>query len=241
MGSSDDLDLLTNLLSRVQGERNPRETAAMLLQHYGSLSSLVECLPAQGASPQLSRNVRVLLSMIPALCSRREMDRMGSHPVLNTLEAASRFASSLYIGVHYERIYLLCLDAGFRLIKPCLLGEGSVREVPFYPRRIMQEALDCNAQAVILCHNHLSDWCFFSEADLTATREFLKLCSYIHLPLLDHLLVADNQISSMRSRAHISESDWCAAGPLMPPLSQWRASRAGAGFSFLPASERRSE
>lgn len=238
MGSTDDLDLLTNLLSRVQGEKHPRETAAMLLRRYGSLSSLVECLSTQDLRLPISQNVRVLLSMIPALCRRREMDRLGSHPVLNTLDAASRFAASLYIGVHYERIYLLCLDAGFRLIKPCLLGEGSVREVPFYPRRIMQEALGCNAQAVILCHNHLSDWCFFSEADLTATREFLKLCTYIQLPLLDHLLVADNQISSMRSRAHISESDWCAASPLTPPLGQWRASRAGAGFNLLPSSER---
>ncbi len=86
----------------------------------------------------------------------------------------------------------------------------------------MQEALSCGAQAVILCHNHLSGWCFFSEADQNATKEFLKLCTHIQMPLLDHLLAADDQISSMRSKAHIPESDWRAASPLMPPLSRWR-------------------
>lgn len=222
MDRSEDRERLVALLSRVQGERQPEETADRLLNHYGSLQSLVECLPAQDDSLPLSQNVRTLLTMIPDLCRRRELERIGENPPLNTLAAASRFARSLYIGAHYEQIHLLCLDEKLRLIKHSALGEGGVREVPFYPRRLLQEALGCGAQAVILCHNHLSEWCFFSEADLHATREFLALCTRIHLPLIDHLLVAGDQVSSMRSKAHIAESDWRACGPLMPPLSQWR-------------------
>ena len=222
MGSSADRELLISLLSRVQGERLPEETADRLLNHYGSLQSVVECLPMQDDSLPLSQNVRMLLTMIPDLCRRRELERIGENPQLDTLAAASRFVRSLYIGAHYEQIYLLCLDEKLRLIRHVSLGEGGVREVAFYPRRILQESLGCGAQAVILCHNHLSEWCFFSEADLHATREFLKLCICIHLPLIDHLLVAGDQVSSMRSKAHIPESDWRASGPLMPPLSQWR-------------------
>lgn len=235
MSRNEDRELLISLLSRVQGERAPAETADLLLRHYGSLQSVVECLPMHDDSLRLSQNVRMLLTMVPALCRKRELDRIGENPLLNTLSAASWFTESLYLGVHYERIYLLCLDERLRLKKHVLLGEGNVREVPFYPRRIMQEALRCNAQAVILCHNHLSGWCFFSEADLHATRQFMKLCTYIQLPLLDHLLCAGNQISSMRSKAHISESDWRATGPLTPSLSQWRASSSPGGITLLPS------
>ena len=234
MGHNEDRELLVSLLSRIQGERNPEETADRLLSHYGSLRSVVECLPALDDGFPISQNVRMLLTMIPGLCRRRELERRGEHPLLNTLPAAARFVRSLYIGAQYEQIYLLCLDRNLRLIRHVLLGEGSVREVPFYPRRIMQEALTCGAQAVILCHNHLSSWCFFSEADQNATREFLKLCTHIQLPLLDHLLAAGDQISSMRSKAHIPESDWRAASPLTPPLSHWRTP-AKSSITLLPS------
>lgn len=234
MSYESDLQLLTSLLSRVQGERSPEETARMLMTHFGSLHSIAECLPRHDTSLPLSQNVRMLLSMLPGLCRQLELERMGDRPLLDTLESAARYAEALYIGVHYERIYLLCLDQNFRLIRHCQLGEGSVREVPFYPRRILQEALGCNAQAVILCHNHLSGWCFFSEADLASTKEFLRLCTYIQLPLLDHLLVADRQVSSMRSKTHIPDADWRASSPLMPPLNQWRAGHTAGRIEFLP-------
>lgn len=233
MSRSEDRELLVSLLSRIQGERQPEETADRLLSHYGSLQSVVECLPCSDDSMPVSQNVRMLLTMIPGLCRRRELERLGEHPALDTLPAAARFVRSLYIGAHYEQIYLLCLDDRLRLIRHVALGEGSVREVPFYPRRIMQEALGCGAQAVILCHNHLSSWCFFSEADQNATKEFLKLCTHIQLPLLDHLLAAGDQISSMRSKAHIPESDWRASGPLVPPLSRWRTASQGS-LTLLP-------
>lgn len=234
MGFSSDHRLLAGLLSRTQCEHDPEKTARMLLSHYGSLQAMVECLPTQDDSLPLAQNTRLLLTMIPALCRRREIEKLGKHPLLNTLEAASQFVSSLYIGVQYEKIYLICLDEQLRLIKVCPMGEGGVREVSFYPRRLMEEALACNAQAVILCHNHLSSWCFFSEADLTATKEFLKLCTYVQIALLDHLLVAGDQVSSMRSKAHIPNNAWCAASPLMPTLGQWRSADRSGNIEILP-------
>lgn len=236
MESRSDQELLSRLLRRVQGERTPEETARLLLRHYGSLHSLLECLPMHDNTLPLSANVRMLLTMLPQLCQRRELERFGPNPPLDTLDAAGRYASTLYLGAHYERIYLLCLDEKLRLIRHCLIGEGSLREVPFYPRRLMQEAMRCGAQALILCHNHLSGWCFFSEADLVSTREFLKLCTSIQMPLLDHLLIAGSQINSMRSKAHIPEALWCGTGLLMPPLSQWRTPPAAGRITLLSPS-----
>lgn len=234
MDPAKERELLIDLLSRIQGENRPGRTADLLLQQYGCLQSIVECIPMEEDGLMLSQNARMLLSMIPALSRRREKDRMGEHPSLCTLDAAARFAASLYIGAHYEQIYLLCLDENLCLQRPVLLNEGSMREVSFYPRRIMQEALMCNAQAVILCHNHLSGWCFFSEADQIATREFLRLCTHIQMPLLDHLLVAGNQVGSMRSKAYIAETDWRASGSLSPALSLWRAAPSGGSIRLLP-------
>jgi len=234
MGYDDDRALLVSLLSRVQGEKRPEETADLLLKQYGSLQGVAECIPAQSDSLPVPQNTRTLLAMLPGLCRMRELDRIGAQPFLGTLSAASRYAQALYIGAQYEQICLICLDEKLRLRRHVLLSEGGVREVPFYPRKILQEALGCGAKAVILCHNHLSGWCFFSDADVESTREFLGLCRLIHLPLLDHLLIAGSQVSSMRSKVYIPESDWRACGPLMPTPGQWRSPRADGQIEILP-------
>ena len=237
MRQEEDWIVLRQLLAHMLGERRPEELASALLEHFGSLSSLVESISMHNDSPPISDNLRMLLSMVPELCQRRELDRIGPNPLMNTLSAACRYAAALYIGAQYEQICLLCLAADFRLKEHRMLIEGGLREVPFYPRRLMQEALRVDAQAIILCHNHPSGWAFFSEADVAATREFLSLCAQIQLPLLDHLLIANKQVSSMRSRAYIPERNWSACSPLMPSVAQWRGASSDGRFEILPPSK----
>ena len=78
------------------------------------------------------------------------------------------------------------------------------------------------AHAFILCHNHPSGWAFFSEDDVNATRDLLQLCGHMKLAMIDHLLVADSTVMSMRSRAYIPETSWADVGPDTIPLGKWR-------------------
>lgn len=233
MPDSTERSVLKALLVRVIGEERASDLAEALLEQYGSLTTLLETLPAN-KTPLLSETLTDLLSMVPQLLQRRLLENIGPHPLLDSLTSAAGYASTLYVGAQYEQVCLLCLNRDFRLIECCRFGEGSLREVPFYPRRLLQEAMRLHAHAVILCHNHPTGWGFFSESDVSATRELLTLCTQIALPLFDHLLIANGRCSSMRCRSFIPEKTWTDCSPLMPPVAKWRGARETGSFVMLP-------
>lgn len=213
---------LEALLSRIMDGQRAGGLADALMEHYGTLYSLVESLHLYDGEPPIPESIRVLLSMTPQLHRMRELERLGPHVLLDSLDAAGRYASTLYIGAQNEQLYILCLDEQYRLIDSCLVSEGSLNEVPVYLRQVMQKALHCGARAIIMCHNHPSGWMFFSESDVAATRAILSLCAKMQISLIDHLLVARERVTSMRSRVYIPDDMWRASGPMVLPNAQWR-------------------
>ena len=214
-------DLLYRAFSALFEEKRASDLASALLERFGTINTLIEAASLPETASDLPESLRSLLAFVPHLHRIRMLERMGAHPVLNGLERVQNYVSALYAGVHYEQICMLCLDREFRLIECCRINQGNLKEVPFYPRRLLQEALTRKTRAIILCHNHPGNWGFFSEPDVTATQELMDLCHQNHIALLDHLLLARDRISSLRCRIYIPEKLW-RADPLVPPLAQWR-------------------
>jgi len=229
--------VLQNLLASIVGSAKAMDLTDSLLEQFGNLNTLLETLPANRPR-HLPDSLDTLISLIPSLYQRRLMDRFKPHPLLDTLPRAFEYAAAQYVGVQYEQVCLLCLDREYRLIDHCLMGEGGLKEVPFYPRRVLQEAFRLHADAIILCHNHPTGWGFFSESDVSSTRELLALCTQIRLPLMDHLLIANDQRASMRCRSFISERTWLDCSDRVPPISEWRSATGTGSFVILPKEKR---
>jgi len=215
-------ELMERAFSQILTPQRAAELSRLLIEHFGSLTTVIESMSLPESTSLAPESVRSLLAFIPHLHRIRILERLGSHPPLDSLARAKEYAAALYASVQYEQICLLCLDKDLRLTECCRINQGSLNEVPFYPRRLLQEALTRRAKALILCHNHPSNWGFFSEPDVTATRELMELCHQNGIALLDHLLIARDRISSLRCRIYIPEKVWGAAGDIVPPLARWR-------------------
>lgn len=77
----------------------------------------------------------------------------------------------------------------------CFLGfeklfYGTINESTVYPRRVMQKALEHNAAAIIVAHNHPSGYCHPSQADEEMTQSLKKALSLFDIKLLDHIIVS---------------------------------------------------
>jgi DNA repair protein RadC len=75
-------------------------------------------------------------------------------------------------------------------------SRGSVARVAVYPREIVRRALGLNAAAMIVAHNHPSGGVAPSASDRMLTRTLQDALTLIDVKLLDHIVVASNEIFS---------------------------------------------
>ena len=78
-------------------------------------------------------------------------------------------------------------------------GEGTVDHVPIYPREVVKRALELNASALILVHNHPSGDPTPSEADIAMTGQIDMAANALGLTLHDHLVIGRDRALSFRS------------------------------------------
>lgn len=88
-----------------------------------------------------------------------------------------------------EMLRVLFLDAGHRLIADELLQQGTLTRLAIYPRTIFRRALEHNAAALILVHNHPSGDPAPSDEDVSATQRLDQIGRALGVEILDHIIV----------------------------------------------------
>jgi DNA repair protein RadC len=94
----------------------------------------------------------------------------------------------------------LYLDNRHRVLELRELFQGTIDGTSVYPRVVVQQALQVNAAAVILFHNHPSGVAEPSQADERITRRLKSALELIDVRVLDHFIVAAGDSVSMASR-----------------------------------------
>ena len=92
--------------------------------------------------------------------------------------------------------------------KNALIGDeeqakGTVDHVPVYPREVAKRALELNASAIILVHNHPSGDPTPSQSDIDMTARVNAACDALGLTLHDHLIIGKSQELSFRSEGYL--------------------------------------
>lgn len=76
----------------------------------------------------------------------------------------------------------ICLDSLFR---------GTIDGASVYPREVVKAALQHNAAACIITHNHPSGVCEPSQADIQITDKIKAALLLIDVRVLDHIIVSN--------------------------------------------------
>jgi DNA repair protein RadC len=72
-----------------------------------------------------------------------------------------------------------------------------------YPREVVRRALELNAAALIVAHNHPSGIAEPSDADISITRRLKEALALVDIRLLDHLVIGDGDCVSLCERGHL--------------------------------------
>ncbi len=99
-----------------------------------------------------------------------------------------------------EAFGVLFLDAQCCMIAFEVLFEGTLMQTSVYPREVVRRALQLDAAAVILAHNHPSGVAEPSLADGHLTQTLKQALSLIDVRTLDHVIVAGRNTVSFAER-----------------------------------------
>ncbi len=91
----------------------------------------------------------------------------------------------------FEIFACLFLDSRHRVLALKELFTGTINHATVHPRVIVKEALQLNAAAVILAHNHPSGENQPSKQDITLTNTLADILQVVDVRVLDHLIIGD--------------------------------------------------
>ena len=95
---------------------------------------------------------------------------------------------------------LILLDSQHGVLGFETLFYGTIDSASVYPREIVKAALNSNAAAVILAHNHPSGNPEPSQADIALTKRVQTALQTIDVRMLDHLVVGGTTSVSLAER-----------------------------------------
>ena len=90
-----------------------------------------------------------------------------------------------------ECLFALYLDAAYGVIEGEVLQHGGLDPEAFQPRVVIQQALACNAAAVLLAHNQPPGGEAWSRADQQLVSRLAGALAPVDVRLLDYFLVGE--------------------------------------------------
>ena len=104
-----------------------------------------------------------------------------------------------------EYIMLLLVDCGMHLIEEHILSKGTVNASLISPREVFIHALQVQAAGVMLLHNHPGGNPIPSDNDFKVTERIRRVGVLTDIPLLDHIIIGDNQYFSFKESHLMTE------------------------------------
>jgi DNA repair protein RadC len=197
-----DIELLAIILR--SGERNysATELARDLLNTFGGIKGLlsadIEGLKNfKGIGTAKATSIKALEEI-----SKRYLEPIKKpETYIKSPKDAYEIIRKDIINKNQEYLYLLSIDSRNKLISKDVISKGTVNETLIHPREIFRKAISKNACGIILIHNHPSNKCNPSDEDIKVTRRIYKAGIDIGIPLIDHLIVTDNDFTSMKAQS----------------------------------------
>ena len=202
--SLSDGELLAVLLGAGTHGQNVVELARSLLDRWGDLTALLASSATELASAQGLGPVRVARLLAALELGRRYL--AAPQAFRRTLAApsdAARYFEARLLDLPHEVFSCLFLDTRHRIIRYEELFRGTIDGATVYPREVVKRALQHNAAAVIIGHNHPSGVSEPSEADRNITLKLAKALALVEIRLLDHVVVSRSGHVSLAERGLI--------------------------------------
>lgn len=177
------------------------ELGRRLINHFGSLraamdAGLEEVMEVRGIGLAKAVQLRAARS----LSERYLAEPLARGSMVADQAGAAEFVRLRLGGRRQEVFACLFLDSQHAVIAFDELFFGTVDGANVHPREVVRRALERNAAAAILVHNHPSGVAEPSDADVRVTRRVSEALALFDVRVLDHLVVGAHDVVSLAAR-----------------------------------------
>ncbi|ETX27802.1 hypothetical protein RISW2_11415 [Roseivivax isoporae LMG 25204] len=199
-----DYELLELVLFRAIPRQDVKPLARQLLDLFGDFNRVISAPAARLREVRgVGDAVICELKVVEAAAHRLSRARVIHRPVLSSWNALLDYCRTAMAHAEIEQFRVLYLDRKNVLIADEAQARGTVDHVPVYPREVVKRALELNASALILVHNHPSGDPTPSQADIDMTQQIRLAADALGIVLHDHLIVGKAAELSFRSAGYL--------------------------------------
>ncbi|KUF10674.1 RadC family protein [Pseudoponticoccus marisrubri] len=195
-----DYEMLELVLFRAIPRRDVKPLARQLLDSFGDFNGVLSAPAARlqevdGVGPAVVTELKI----VEAAAHRLAQSRVLKKHVVSSWDALLDYCQTAMAHNEIEQFRVLYLDRKNVLIADEAQARGTVDHVPVYPREVVKRALELNASALILVHNHPSGDPTPSGADIDMTAQIQAAAEALGLTLHDHLVIGRSRELSFRA------------------------------------------
>ncbi|MDV7142287.1 DNA repair protein RadC [Tropicimonas sp. TH_r6] len=192
-------ELLEMLLFNAIGRIDVKPLAKRLLATFGDLNGVIAApeprlMEVEGATHKVYYQLRLAEAFAHRMARAKVMQRQ----VLSSWDTLMDYCKTVMAHRDTEQFRVLFLDRKNNLIADEAQAEGTVDHVPVYPREIVKRALELNASALILVHNHPSGDPSPSNEDIVMTDRIFEACRAVGITIHDHVVIGKEEDASFR-------------------------------------------
>jgi len=194
-----DHEMLEMILFLALPRRDTKPIARALMTRFGSFAAAIAA-PLQDlrATEGLGEAGVAALKAVQAAALRLVRAEVMNRPVLDNWDRLMEYLNAMLARERVEQFRVLFLDNRNRLVADEAQARGTVNHTPVYPREVVKRALELQATALILVHNHPSGDPTPSSADLKMTQEVKRAAEALSLVLHDHVVIGNGRWLSFR-------------------------------------------
>ncbi len=197
-----DADLLTVLLAAAMPAReDPAALAREAIERFGSFAGLLAApLRELQGFAGFGAHSLAAIKLLHEAALRLSRARMQDQTVLADAARLIGYLTAVLAREKIEQFRILFLDAEDRLIADEAQARGTVNHTPVYPREVVRRAIELEAAAIILVHNHPSGDPTPSREDLAMTNQVIEAASVLDVAVRDHVIVGNGRWTSFREQ-----------------------------------------
>ena len=187
------VELLLSLVSR----KNQKSTARRLLSRFKTISGVLQATPEElqqvdGVGPMNYFGIK----LVQEVARRNLQEKIHNAEFAHSAPDVVAYLRHALRDRRREQFLVLYLDNRNRIMALETLFQGSLNCSVVYPREVVRRALEHNAAAVVLVHNHPSGNPNPSADDRNITRKIQHALHTVDIRVHDHLIVAGNDFVS---------------------------------------------